>query len=251
MRKVESIEHAIGILGRNTIREIVLGITVFSMFSVKNYDTKFYEYKKFWHRTITSTQLAMMFGKILKNPDLSKIYTIGILHDIGEMVFFLYFSEDYKKIQSLIEKDNLSLIDAEKSIFGQSHAEVGKLLAIKWSFPEDMIRVINYHNDPQKLKDNLDEFRLGMIIHAADSLAEELLKDPEWEEIFKDEERLKKLFSGMDSLAKNLIKELLNYARQTSVLGDREFSIDEELDLASESIMTIIETLLSRAKKRN
>lgn len=99
LRKVKTIEHAITVLGRNTIRDMVLGITVVKMFDKAHGDTAF-NYKKYWHRTVISTQLAMMFGKIFKNPDLSKIYTIGLIHDIGEIVFFLYFKDDYKKMKT-------------------------------------------------------------------------------------------------------------------------------------------------------
>lgn len=249
LRKVESLEHAIALLGRNTIRDIVLGLTICGVFSVESYETSYRAYNKFWHRTITSTQLAMMYGKILKNPSLSKIYTIGLTHDIGELVLLLYFKEDYEKTQSLIEKDNLLPVDAEKSIIGFSHAEIGKLLAEKWNFPEDITRIINFHENPQKLKDNLDEFRIGMILHAADSLANELFKSAEWEEIFENETKLKSLFSSMSRLANTLMDEFLKYTKQTSVPRDWELSINEELAVVSESIKPIIETLLSKAKK--
>tara|TARA_B100000315_G_scaffold223224_1_gene227822 strand:- start:5806 stop:6744 length:939 start_codon:yes stop_codon:yes gene_type:complete len=249
LRKVGSIEHAIAILGRNKIRDIVLGLSICSLFSVDSNDAVYSEYNKFWHKTITSTQLAMMFGKILKNPYLSKIYTIGLTRDIGEIVLLLYFRNDYRKIQSLIEKDNLSPVDAEKSVIGFSHAEIGKLLTEKWNFPEDMTCIINFHEEPQRLKDDLDEFRVGMILHAADSLTNELFKDPEWEEIFEDEAKLKSLFSSMGGFANTLMNEFLKVTQQTSPPRDWEESINEELAIVSESIKPIIETLLAKAKK--
>jgi HD-like signal output (HDOD) protein len=249
LRKVDSIQHAIAILGRNTIRDIVLGLSICSVFSVDSNDASYSEYNKFWHRTITSTQLAMMFGKILRNPFLSKIYTIGLTHDIGEIVLLLYFKEDYRKVQSLIEKENLSQVDAEKSVVGLSHADIGKLLAEKWNFPEDITNIISFHEEPQKLKDDLDELRVGMILHAADSLTNELFKAPEWEEIFENEDKLKSLFSDMGELANTLMNEFLKNTQQTSVPMDWEQSINEELVIASESIKPILETLLSQAKK--
>ncbi|HJP17654.1 MAG TPA: HDOD domain-containing protein [Nitrospinota bacterium] len=248
LRKVGSIEHAIGILGRNTIRDIVLGLSICSVFNVDSNDASYREYNKFWHRTITSTQLAMMFGKILRNPYLSKIYTLGLTHDIGEIVLLLYFKEDYRKVQSLIEKENLSQVDAEKSIVGLSHADIGKLLAEKWNFPEDITRIISFHEEPQRLKDDLDEFRVGMLLHAADSLTNELFKAPEWEEIFGNGTKLKSLFSSMGKLANTLMNEFLKHSQQNSVPMDWERSINVELAIASESIKPIIETLLSRAK---
>ncbi|MDP6388175.1 MAG: HDOD domain-containing protein [Candidatus Pacebacteria bacterium] len=249
LRRVESIEHSIAILGRNTVRDIVLGITISSMFSVESYDILYGEYKKFWHRTITATQLAMMFGKVLRSPNLSKIYTVSLIHDIGELVLLMYLKEDYKKVQEEIEKGNLSPVEAEKKIIGLSHAEIGKLLAEKWNFPEDMTRIINFHVDPQRLKDDLDELKLGMIIHAADSLTNELFKSPEWEEIFEDEIRLKSLFSSMNSLASTLMNEFLKNTQQASALKDWENVFDEELLIASEAIKPIMETLLTRTKK--
>ena len=52
--------------------------------------------------------------------------------------------------------------------FGFTHADVGSVLAIKWSLPEDLAIAIRYHHAPHK-----DPFHrsLSSLIHLADSLA--------------------------------------------------------------------------------
>ena len=52
--------------------------------------------------------------------------------------------------------------------FGFTHADVGSVLAIKWSLPEDLAIAIRYHHAPAK-----DPFHrsLSSLIHLADSLA--------------------------------------------------------------------------------
>lgn len=244
LRKVESIEHAIAILGRNTIRDMVVGIAIVSMFNMER-DDKAFDYNLYWHKTIISTQLSMMFGKILKNPELSKIYTVGLLHDLGEIVFFLYFKNDYKKMLSVMDEKNLSPVEAEKEVFGLSHAEVGRYLAEKWSLPEDIARIINSHEEPHELEGNLDDLRIGMIIHSADLLTKELLKDEGWEEIFEDDEKLKQLFSSMNSEANDLIKEIMDHTRKPSASRDWSSILDEELAIVSEAVNPIMKILLS------
>ena len=244
LRKVDTLEHAIAILGRNTIRDMVLGIAIVSMFSMEHGEGGF-DYKKFWHKTIVSTQLALMFGKILKNPEISKIYTIGLIHDIGEVIFFLYFKAEYRKMLNLNDGDNLSQVEAETKVFGLSHAEIGKLLAEKWNLPESVGRIICYHEDPQKLKDNSDELRVGMIIHAADSLANMLFNSADWEEIFENEDELDKLFSNLSSQSNSLMNKIISDTSKTPLPGNWMSIIDEELAIVSKAVMPIMRFLLS------
>ncbi len=243
LREVRSIEHAIAILGRDTIRDLVLGLSIIKMFKKKGDET--FDYEKFWSRSVISGLIAKMFGQLTRNPDLSKLYTIGLIHDMGEIVFFSYFPEEYKKVLSIMQRDNVRLSEAEERIFGISHPVVGGLLAEKWKLPKDIVRIITYHEDPHKLKDNLDELRLGMIIHSADILANELVETVSWDQLFGDEDRLELLFSGVSVQAVNLMKDILTDSIDSAIVDDWTRRIENELVIVSRAISPIMATLLT------
>ncbi|MFQ5560920.1 MAG: HDOD domain-containing protein [Nitrospinota bacterium] len=244
IHQVKNIAHAIAILGRNTIKEMLLGLTVVTLFDKKD-KGKEELYYRFWQKTVISTQLAIMFGKLTGNSDISKIYTLGLIHDIGEIIFFLYFTDDYLKAVSLAEKKKIKLSDAEKEIFGISHPHAGALLAQKWKLPGDMTRVIRCHETPGMLEEEVDEMRVGMILKSADAITNELMLTEEWDLIFNDDEKLKGVFAAMGTLATALTENLLKHGQKQAAKRSWKTVTAEELELASQKIKPLMNVLLS------
>jgi putative nucleotidyltransferase with HDIG domain len=107
-------------------------------------------------------------------------YTAGLLHDIGKVVLDQHMSRAYpffyRKTQ--IEKENLFI--AEKDTFGITHDEVGEMLAIQWSLPENLMDAIkNHHNPENSGKDNV----LSSVVYLADLIMSRFLVGLELERL--------------------------------------------------------------------
>ncbi|MFZ0429298.1 MAG: HDOD domain-containing protein [Acidobacteriota bacterium] len=80
--------------------------------------------------------------------DIPQIAKVGALvHDVGKLIMVRYFKADYRSVLALSEKGDLSYVDAERQLFGCSHAEVGGAVAREWGFPDEVRDAIERHHD--------------------------------------------------------------------------------------------------------
>ena len=74
--------------------------------------------------------------------------TGGLLHDIGKLIILSLDKKLVEKMNNLEIKDKESSVLIEEFTVGISHADIGARLLKKWSFPEDLIHIVEFHHRP-------------------------------------------------------------------------------------------------------
>ncbi len=59
-----------------------------------------------------------------------------------------YVKNYFAQIKLLTAEETISFPEAEKRVLGIDHAELGGLIAEKWSFPEEIIWGVRFHHTP-------------------------------------------------------------------------------------------------------
>ncbi len=165
-RKISTVEWAIVAMGFETLRETVLSLTLIDLFrgsGVKNFDPR-----KFWKHAIDTASAGRSLARDVKYRIPGEAYAAGLLHDIGTLVFYKYFREDFEEIQRLVSEDGVQLSQAEVLVAGTTHSEVGAWLASKWSFPGYLVEAIRLHHTPAYAEINPE---LTAIVHVASRIA--------------------------------------------------------------------------------
>jgi putative nucleotidyltransferase with HDIG domain len=100
-------------------------------------------------------------------PELA--YTAGLLHDVGKLALAYVCAENFEDVRELQAKDRCAWREAEHRLLGYDHADVGGALLKAWSFPENLVQVVQFASRPG-LADA--EYR-GLVthVHAAKHLA--------------------------------------------------------------------------------
>jgi HD-like signal output (HDOD) protein len=169
-RKVSTVTGAIVLLGFDAIRNLLLTTSILELFSNKKRKTGFNR-EKLWDHSIGCAVGAKIIGSYLKYERIEELFVSGILHDIGKIVEMLFLPKDFAQIVSIVEKENILLFSAEERVLGYTHADIGGLLAQRWSLPAKIEAVIANHHQP----DAADGFMLeAAIIHLADILCRAL-----------------------------------------------------------------------------
>ena len=107
--------------------------------------------------------LATWLGRLLGCNDGNALYTIGLLHDFGKIIFLQrgYCLGDLSILSSL---DDLA---GEEKETGLSHAEMGAYVAERWNLPEEIVDGLLCHHLPGRAKD----ICLAVTVHFADIIA--------------------------------------------------------------------------------
>ena len=120
-----------------------------------------------WKHCAASAVAARIIAREL-NGDEAVAFTAGLLHDIGKLVLSTALEGAYTEVTAKTEGEKLSFLEAEKSILGVDHAEVGGRLLTRWSFPQNLISAVRHHHDPVQARP--DEV-LASYVHLGDLLA--------------------------------------------------------------------------------
>ena len=165
-RKIDSLDHALTYLGFKNLIKLVISTSVGSYYGRSGSGYSLCKGGLYHHAVgtaIISEKLANLTAKV--EPGLA--YTAGLLHDIGKVVLDQYITSAYPLFYRQLFEEETNFLEAEKTILGIDHTEVGCNLALRWSLPDSLIDTIRYHHEPENAVRN---FELTHIVYLADLL---------------------------------------------------------------------------------
>jgi len=167
--EISSVARAIVTLGFLEVRDLVISFSVTGMFcddlGFEEFDTQ-----DLWIHAIGVGIAARMIAKKVNGLDPDDMFTAGMLHDLGRLVYCLYFKEELQKVLAEVKASEISLNEAEEN-FGLTHAEIGAYLAMRWKLSDILIAVIQHHHHPQ----NAGEYTMAAsVVSLADALTKQL-----------------------------------------------------------------------------
>jgi len=213
---VASISQAISILGRDRIRQILVGAVLGGVFG--NMKNKVYFMEDYWHQSVKTAILSRLLcqqSNISEEAD--SLFTAGLLHEIGRLILAQKMPELSLEAQQAVENGDEDIYQAEQRIFGYTHCEVGAAFITHWGLPDILAQISKYHHTPEKAEQFVEEVR---IVHLAKKIGyvippikqievEFVLEDiPGWEEIGLNENQItdicidaeEQVYQVMDSL---------------------------------------------------
>jgi len=165
--EINTVKHAVVILGYDSLKEISLSMSVFNVFK-SDKKNKYFDVTEFWKHSIGVGMCARLIAEKISYPNTSEAFTAGILHDLGKVVLNQYLPYDFLKMQEMVNLDNIPVAVAEKEIFGVGHSQVGTWLATRWKLPEKLTSAIEFHHCPWVFE---GEDLIPVIIFLANRLA--------------------------------------------------------------------------------
>jgi putative nucleotidyltransferase with HDIG domain len=150
-RRIGTVEQAVATIGYSGLSSIVLQMPFLAM--LKRDDAVF-DRRGFVLHSLAVGVLARTVSSTfnLGNPNI--VYVSGLLHDIGSIVIYQYFNEEWNRIGELIERERLSRLEAERQILTTDHAGVGCLLLEKWDLPDAIVESVRLHHTRDDIGDN-------------------------------------------------------------------------------------------------
>ena len=167
--QVQTIAHAVVVLGFGEVRNLVIGISLTQAFDDSN-GLKDFPARDMWMHCIGVATASMEIASLTEGLDPEEFFTMGLIHDIGRFLMCSFFQDDLQKIMEIQAEKKIPLHAAEE-IYGLSHAEVGAYIAAKWNLNQRMISAVRYHHHPKSAG---PEEKTSAVIFLADQICHKL-----------------------------------------------------------------------------
>ncbi|OFZ52763.1 MAG: hypothetical protein A2428_04880 [Bdellovibrionales bacterium RIFOXYC1_FULL_54_43] len=141
---VADVQRALAFLGFNTLAQLVLSLSIFSIFSSS--DTEEFSMLNFWRHALGTAVCSELLAKRLKFPRPEEAFTCGLLHDIGKLVLN---EIDPSRLLSIVKettKEGTSFLEVERKLDLPGHSYLGEVIASKWGLPQVIRLAIRYHH---------------------------------------------------------------------------------------------------------
>jgi len=147
--KVLRTERAVVLLGRRSLEDVFFSFYIQGLFSSQGGS----EVAGLWSASLSAGICAKELTFALglpsaegdETPD-AGAYLAGLLHDAGKLLVLTHYPEAYRAARALQASRRLGETEAERSLWGFDHAELGRSMARKWALPEAVCEAIAVHH---------------------------------------------------------------------------------------------------------
>ncbi len=180
VRPIVSVTDAVTVLGLNTVRQIVLGISLID--SSRQLSCKNFNYDNFWShsllRAVAAQSLVINTCAGVIPPE--EAFVLGLLGQVGILAMAASYPDEYSEV---IDKKKLladvGLNDLERQKFGFDHNQLSREMFADWRMPAVFQSVILHFEDPSTATytEGGRDWCLLHMLHVADFFAKMCLAE--------------------------------------------------------------------------
>ena len=167
-RAVTDPTEAVGILGFETIKSLILTVKLLSQYD--KVKPVYFSIDNIWRHSTNVARTAKVMA-LLETGDTDcsgTAYTAGLMHDLGKVILAANFDDQYHGAHAVARKQQIPLWDVEKDIFGATHGEIGAYMLALWGMPALVVKVAALHHHPLRAGDKT--FTALTAVHVANAL---------------------------------------------------------------------------------
>jgi len=136
-----SIMQAVAILGANTLQGMCVTVGVRAYLGKS---MKLPALRNLWRHNLACAIIAQRIAAT--GPiDRDFAYTSGILHDVGRMALAVLQPKAYAELLETHRGASISVLEAERRLFGMDHCETGRQLIADWKLPDNFDAIVADH----------------------------------------------------------------------------------------------------------
>jgi len=163
--RVDTISHAVSIIGTNDLYSLSLSMSVLKMFD--NIPGHVVDMKSFWQHAIACGIIAKTIAEHQGFSNTERFFVTGLLHDIGRLVLYKYLPDETGGALTRAGLNDSLLFQSESEVLGFNHSRIGGMLMKKWRLPSRLEHMVRFHHKPE----NSSYIHETAIIHVSDILA--------------------------------------------------------------------------------
>ncbi|MBI3417899.1 MAG: HDOD domain-containing protein [Verrucomicrobia bacterium] len=160
--------EAVMYLGAETTKSLILLAHTFSYFD--EVKAAGFSIDQLWRHSLQSAKFAQWIAELESDdPNIeSQSFTAGVVHDLGKLILAANLPEKFGDALALARQQGLQLWEAERDLFGTTHAEIGACLLGIWGLPMPIVEAVALHHHPAQFLSQT--FSPLAAVHAANVL---------------------------------------------------------------------------------
>jgi HD-like signal output (HDOD) protein len=164
--KVSTISQAISLMGFRTVQNTVYSVALYE--SVRGMgEHKRFDFHYFWSHSLSTGIIGKLLAVASHYRSPEEAFVAGFLHNIGVAVLANVFPEEYEIVLKKMAEGS-DHVQAERSVFGVDHTEVGGWIARKWNLPPTLARTLTDHHRLRLPMKQHSQYVLSDIIYLSD-----------------------------------------------------------------------------------
>lgn len=155
--RVDTISKAISMIGTSELHSLVLTTSAAQAF--KNISYKLMDMETFWQHSVRAALAARGFAETNLRRHRERVFLAALMHDIGKLVLYHQVPGVSARILEAVSAGQPQE-QAEASLLGFSHADVGAVLLERWNLPASLTVPVRYHHRFAEAPEYLQEAAL-------------------------------------------------------------------------------------------
>jgi HD-like signal output (HDOD) protein len=169
---INSVQHAITLVGVSSMRKFALGASISNLFSRFRTAPSFSMARFNLHSVATGTLVELISDEIeVELP--SGAFIAGLLHDVGKLLIAVSMPARYEDILGVVAVTGAPLIACEREVLGTDHAELSGLAISRWELAEPIRLAACHHHEPERAAES-GRLSLTLAVHQADAFINDL-----------------------------------------------------------------------------
>ena len=164
-QKIDTVTRAVNMIGMRELRNLTLAASAAEVFA--DIPGDLIDMATFWQHSVYCGLLARNLARHCNVLHSERLFTAGLLHDVGRLLMLMKLPDETAKAESLRQQSDKDICEFERQLVGFDHAEVGQALLLHWNLPSNLCASILYHHNP---RDAHDAHLEAALIHIADQV---------------------------------------------------------------------------------
>ena len=166
---VNSVRHALSLLGINKLRNAILGMSIARMWNqVRTPDH--WSMARFNLHSVACAQLADLLAQKVPVAYPEGAFVAGLLHDVGRLLIAVGLPDESAQIAERTQHEGCPVSEAEEDLLGFSHAELSADALVSWNLPMPIQEAVRDHHLTPSPSEGGDT-PLATLVRAADGYA--------------------------------------------------------------------------------
>lgn len=169
-REVDSIRHAIMLLGRNQIQELASAAALAP--TLDKAAAGLVDGPQLWEHAIATALWSREVSKFSDTQVGTHVFTAALMHDIGIVLLVRCAPESAANVLRLAQLEKMPIEAAERDLLDTDHAEVAAAVCEAWGLPERLAELIRGHHEGAPVDDDAAVLALAEYVASMRGAAE-------------------------------------------------------------------------------